>query len=304
MARKAFVSSDMAHDEKLYDLAEEYPDAVLMWPWIVTWFDDWGRALASPKRIKSQLFPNLPHISVDTVEAAIRAYSNVGLIEVYEDEKHRYMAIPMDKWYSWQTHIRGEKRDKDNSKYPPCPTDSAQVRAGDSEVRADARNLAQLTEKRTPSLSLTLSSTEREKARACKGEGNDREEEIDESLMTDVEVAVSRLTRFHLEQNLKPPMTDLVKDRIVAMCTEYQPPWILEAIEEAKLRGAKSLGYLDTVLIGWSKDGKSSKERREEERANGQRQRDHTTPTRTNPEPKGEFAGLRNGTWTPPADTG
>lgn len=150
MARKAFVSSDMAHDEKLFDLAESHPDAVMMWPWIVTWFDDWGRALASPKRIKSQLFPNLPTVTVDTVESALIAFDEVGLIELYEVDEHRYMAIPMDKWFSWQTHIRSEKRENDRSKYPPCPTDCAQVREG-------ARDDAQFTQKcdLTPTPSLT-----------------------------------------------------------------------------------------------------------------------------------------------------
>lgn len=147
MARKAFVSSDMAHDEKLYDLSEKCPEAVLMWPWIVTWFDDWGRALASPKRIKSQMFPNLPLVSVDLIAIAIESYAEVGLVERYSDAQHEYMAIPMDKWFRWQTHIRRDKRINDGSKFPPCPTDSAhlrdnarsnaKVREDDCEQRAD-----------------------------------------------------------------------------------------------------------------------------------------------------------------------
>lgn len=161
MARKAFVSSDMAHDERLYDLSDEHPDAVMMWPWIVTWFDDWGRALASPKRIKSQLFPNLSTVSIGVIEDAIQAYADVGLIELYSDDSHRYMAIPMEKWFKWQTHIRSDKRNNDNSKFPPCPTDCAQVDANSAQVRADARDSAQVSADRDPSLTdlLDLSPT-------------------------------------------------------------------------------------------------------------------------------------------------
>ncbi len=258
----------MAHDEKMFDLAESQPEAALIWPWMITWFDDWGRALASPKRIKSQLFPNIATVTLEMIDNAINAYAAVGLIELYEDSEHQYMAIPSVKWFKWQTHIRSEKRVKDNSKFPPCPSDRAQMHEGDNEVRASARGCAQVTENLYPSpspspslsLSLSLSSTERENAR----EDDEDVSEIDESQMTDTELAVSRLARFHLAQKLTPQMNDHVKDRIVAMCNEYPSPWILEAIEEARLRGARSLGYLDTVLANWTRDGKSPSERRKE----------------------------------------
>ena len=316
MGRKRYINSDISTDPKVADLAAFGPLPILLYTWAILHADDWGRMTGDPRQFKLLVCPALD-VTANDIELTLNQIASVGLWERYEIDGRFYIAFPEESWFKYQSYISREKRNAENGRKGstfPAPNSAKQhhVAPNDTDDSQRAPNAAEShlaviglpSPSPSPSPTPSLSSTERENAHAREEDGVDREEEIDESLMTDVEVAVSRLTRFHLKQNLKPPMTDLVKDRIVAMCTEYPPPWILEAIEEAKLRGAKSLGYLDTVLIGWSKDGKSSKERREEERANGQRQRDHTKPTRTNPEPKGEFAGLRSGTWTPPADTG
>jgi len=138
MPRKVFISSDMAIDEGLYDVSQENSLATLLWPWMISYFDDWGRALLSPKRIKSQLFPNVGNVTVEDIEESIRVYAEHGLVECYADESHEYMAIPSNKWFHWQTHIRKEKRVNDNSKYPPCPSDT-----NNAQVRDDARERAQ-----------------------------------------------------------------------------------------------------------------------------------------------------------------
>lgn len=160
MGRKAYISSDMAHDERLFDVAQEDPMATLLFPWIITYLDDWGRGLASPKRIKSQIFPNVSTVTITVIDDAVKLFAKHGLLEMYNDETHAYIAVPSDKWFKWQTHIRKEKRTEDKSRFPPCPTDSAQL-------RACARGCAQFVENpitksenhtnRTPSPSLSLS---------------------------------------------------------------------------------------------------------------------------------------------------
>jgi hypothetical protein len=140
VARKAYVSSDMAHDEQLFDVAQENPVAALLWPWFITYLDDWGRGIASPKRIKSKMFPNVSAVTVDLIDSAIHLFAQSGLLELYRDDKHKYFAVPMDKWFEWQTHIRKEKRIKDESKYPPCPSDCAHSRA---DARSSAISLAE-----------------------------------------------------------------------------------------------------------------------------------------------------------------
>jgi hypothetical protein len=150
MSRKVFISSDMSVDERLIEVAESDPQAVLLWPWILTVFDDWGRAEASPKRLKAQVFPCLPTVNHENIAAAIALYAEAGLIITYCVNSKPYMAIPQEKWYRYQTHIRGEKRGAEGSRHPAppetCARESVQPMqdARDSaHLRADARDDAQ-----------------------------------------------------------------------------------------------------------------------------------------------------------------
>lgn len=150
-----FITSDMSIDEQLSEVAEADAEAALLWPWILTFFDDWGRAPASPRRIKAAVFPSIPTVTADKVEAALQLYARVGLIVLYEVDGKRYMAVPPDKWFKYQTHIRRDKRaDDSGSQCPPPPDGSATKREPareDAHVREGARDCAQ----------------EREGARSC-----------------------------------------------------------------------------------------------------------------------------------------
>lgn len=142
MARKVFVSSDMAHDERLIDVAESSPEAALIWPWLVTYFDDWGRAEAQPKRIKAQLFPMNNLVTVDLIAHALRIYHDVGLVRIYEVDGKQYMAIEPEKWWKYQTHIHRSKRDTDNSRYPaPDQTDAHEPPRDSAKHREEAREI-------------------------------------------------------------------------------------------------------------------------------------------------------------------
>ena len=136
MGRKVYVTSDISSDEKLIEVAEQNSEAAILWPWFLTAFDDWGRSEASPKKLKARVFPMLPHVTPQLIEEALRLYDQVELIKVYVIDGKPYMAIPnMKTWYKWQTHIRTSKREKDESRIPPPPSDNsrkcAQVREGE-----------------------------------------------------------------------------------------------------------------------------------------------------------------------------
>lgn len=132
MGRKVFVTSDMCTDEKLIDVAGENSEAAVLWPWILMSFDDWGRAEASPKRLKAKIFPMFPSVTVALIEEALRLYNEFGLIKLYQVNGKQYMSIDHEKWFKYQTHIRTSKREKDESRIPAPPTDNsrkcAQVR--------------------------------------------------------------------------------------------------------------------------------------------------------------------------------
>jgi hypothetical protein len=120
----------MSHDERLLDVSDNLPEAALLWPWLLTTFDDWGRARAEPRRLKAQLFPGNELVTVDLIARTLAELSDVGLIGAYEHAGKRYMAIRSEVWFRWQTHIRKEKRDDDSGSTCPPPPESAFSRNG------------------------------------------------------------------------------------------------------------------------------------------------------------------------------
>ena len=111
VARKVYVSSDISIDESLSEIAETAPLEALLWPWLLTAFDDWGRAEASPRRLKAKVFPGNSLVTVEVIDHALQRFAEVGLIRLYEVQGKAYMAIPdIEKWYKYQTHIRRERR--------------------------------------------------------------------------------------------------------------------------------------------------------------------------------------------------
>lgn len=133
MSRKVFVSGEMSSDDRLIDVDAECPEVVLLWPWLLTAFDDWGRAEANAKKLRAKVFPIVSEVDVNRVEAALLAFDRVGLLHLYEVDGKRYMFVDPDKWFKWQTHIRKDKRTNDESKIP-APGASAKTRENAREI--------------------------------------------------------------------------------------------------------------------------------------------------------------------------
>jgi hypothetical protein len=139
MARKVYITSEMSIDERLLNVAEEDPLAALIWPWILTALDDWGRSEAKPKKLKAKIFPGNDMVTPEVIEKALRLYDQEGIIQLYEVDGKPYMAVPKDKWFKYQTQIHSSKRDNDGSKFPPPPE-----QAENHDTRNSARNSARM----------------------------------------------------------------------------------------------------------------------------------------------------------------
>lgn len=169
MSRKIFVTDDMGLDEALIDIAATNPEAAMLWPWLLPYFDDWGRADASPRRIKGKIFPLFEHITPAAIEAALKHFADAKIITLYEVDGARYMCIDPVKWFAYQTHIHREKRITDGSRIPACslftPLNTANARETDSppaQSRAIPRDSAQSRASPSPSPSPSPSQTREE----------------------------------------------------------------------------------------------------------------------------------------------
>lgn len=161
MSRKIYITSDMALDNRLMDIAETDQEAALIWPWFLTMFDDWGRTEADPRRIKAQTFPSFPGLTAQRIAAITDIFVEAGIIVRYHAKGKAYLCIPTDKWFQYQTHIRGEKRNNDTSRFPapPCADDNEKIPddISSAQMRANARNLRENCASPSPSPSPSLS---------------------------------------------------------------------------------------------------------------------------------------------------
>lgn len=122
MARKVFVTSDMAVDERLAAVAEQHDLAALMWPWFLAGLDDWGRARVEPRRLKAQLWPSVAAVTPDVIRLALELWHVHGLVELYEVDGRWYATVDPDKWRRYQTHIRWDRKGQDSaSQFPEFP---------------------------------------------------------------------------------------------------------------------------------------------------------------------------------------
>ncbi len=123
MGRKVFFTSDANFDERLEELASMDEFAAALWPWMLTYLDDWGRAPFNLRRIKEQAFGQFPSIDQQRSEEIVNLFAQVGLLMIYEANGRSYLAVEPDKWFEYQTHIHRNKRTVDKSKCPaPDPS--------------------------------------------------------------------------------------------------------------------------------------------------------------------------------------
>lgn len=247
MARKVFVSSDMSNDERLIEVSEKNPQAALIWPWLLTAFDDWGRSIASPKRLKATIFPMIDIVSAELIEEALQIYQQVGLIHIYEVDGKPYMSIPEEKWYKYQTHMNRTNRrpgkDKMESDHP-SPQDSPRGTMGDNgEPRGPVPSPSP-----SPSPIKDISTTTTREAETAYPELPDNH-----ASLTIVDVH----TRVMGNPIMSPLMSDFIRRLINSGKSEF---YVKELLLEAGESSAKpSLRYLQQIAERWSSQGISSR---------------------------------------------
>jgi 5-methylcytosine-specific restriction endonuclease McrA len=120
MARKVFISSDMSVDKRLGVIAETDPISALLWPWLLTVFDDWGRAEVDARKLKANVFPNNKMVTVRAIKRALEQYRSKELLLVYTVEGKTYM-VNLDHFDLFHRYARP-------SRYPDPPATNKKIR--------------------------------------------------------------------------------------------------------------------------------------------------------------------------------
>lgn len=225
MGRKVFITSDMSIDERLIEVAEQNSNAAILWPWFLTAFDDWGRAEASPKRLKAKIFPLFPSVTIELIEESLRLFSEAGIVRVYTVGGKTYMAIDHDKWFKYQTHIRRSKRDNDESRIPAPPIEDSRECA---QIREDERK-CEPSPSPTPSPSIDHDDDDNVRTRP--------------NFVTTYEQEFGRLISPTELQDLQSFIDDGMAEEVVC-----------EAIKRTRQQGVFKFSYVKKILNDWYKN--------------------------------------------------
>jgi len=264
MARKRFITSDMSIDEKIASIAAENPVAALMWPWFITGFDDWGRMEAVPVKIKLSIFPAFPYTPKD-IEEAIDLYDKFGIVHKYEVDGKEYIAIEPEKYYKYQTYIRGNKREVDSSNCPAPPnppwksTGNSEDSPATNNQRAHARTCTQVSADErncipSPSPSPSPSIREREiDAHAH----NEISHETNQGKNFDAEIR--KINDKSFEYGLNGITPEFLEDAEMRLKEGTDPELIIKALSIGATKAHRNAGakcrYAISVLQGWAQEG-------------------------------------------------
>jgi len=268
LGRKVFVTSDISIDESLITVAEHNPLAALIWPWILTALDDWGRAEAKSKMLKAKVFPCNDMITAESIGTALRLYHDVGLVKLYEVSGKPYMSVPHDKWFKYQTHIRKEKRNVDESKYPAPP-----ITLDHAELREESReNEPSPSPSLTPTPSVNNNNNSHEEIETVV---NESEESVSKTAQTvnelskivsraedDRSMAIGTRAVDWAQEKWGRPISPGEAEGIVAWCDEFSTRGspdpdavVIEALKQCDNASVRNKFYLSTVLTDWREAG-------------------------------------------------
>jgi hypothetical protein len=91
MARNRIIKPELYADEKLTSVSVE---ARFLFMGLITFAEDMGRRRYNPARIKFEVFPADEEITPDAVDSFVGELQEVGIIELYEVRRKRYIRIP------------------------------------------------------------------------------------------------------------------------------------------------------------------------------------------------------------------
>ena len=326
MGRKIYFTGDANFNEQLEDLAEIDEFAAALWPWMLTYMDDWGRGPFNLRRIKEQAFGQFPSVDQERTEEIVRLFDRVGLLSIYEAKGHAYIAIEAGKWFKYQTHIHHSKRTNDKSSYPAPYQEvfDMELKREKSRRIAENRGIARDIAENRASLSLSSlppfhpSKDEEENAGGREGDlelpAEDwsqfdipADDEQKPDILSDAVTALYRQT-----MRIYPNTNSLQLEKLAAYVSDdgMEGDAVMLAVEESKVRG-KDLYYAFSILRRWvEREVKTVEQAREQMRLfqegieSGANRRNHNRDPGADQATPPKRARIVIPDWQPPADLG
>ena len=256
MARKRFITSEISTDRKIAKLAEKNPTAAALWPWFITAFDDWGRMSADPIEVKLTIFPAFPYTS-DDIETFIKLYHEFGIAYHYEVGEKSYLAVNPDTWLKYQTYIRKDKLEKQNSRIPE-PLGAPWVAKNNTVDDLATKNVAkqQLATINVLSPSPSPSpSPSKEREIDARARDNTPQEKSQENFDTELQ----KINNKAFEFGMSGVTPEFLEDTQMRLEEGTEPELIIKALSIGATNAHGNAGakcrYAIRILQGWAAEG-------------------------------------------------
>ena len=283
MARKRFVTSEISTDRKIAKLAEKNPVAAALWPWFITGFDDWGRMSADPVEVKLTIFPAFPYTSED-IEEFIKLYHEFEIAYHYEVDGKPYLAVNTDTWLKYQTYIRKDKLEKQNSRIPE-PLSAPWVAKNKTSDNLATKIVAkqQLATKNVLSPSPSPSPSP-SKEREIDARDNISQNKSQEDFEKNFDNELQKINNKAFEFGMSGVTPEFLEDIQMRLEEDTEPELIIKALSIGATNAHGNAGakcrYAIRILQGWAAEGIKTLEQWETKNAPKPTARDKPMKTR------------------------
>ncbi len=262
MAKRGRVlSSNLSLSTKIADLGDS--DCCLLATWLNLHADDQGRMEADPRRLKGQVAPMLPWITVETVEHALQKMKETRYVVLYQ--ANGLNLLQLVEW--WRECGKLEYTAASDYPAPPgwvdCPAGKGTAARGGYgfvEFPVNSGNVGNNLDKklpptpnpdRSPDPAPELGEGERE------GEGGDPPADTEE-------VTEETALQFYTE-NIEP-LTPELHDMVVQLIATYSPGWLCDAVRATLKQGEekRKYSYVEAILQNWKREGRGIRSDRKE----------------------------------------
>ncbi len=254
--RGRVISTSISLSTKIADLGDS--DCCLLATWLNLHADDQGRIEADPRRLKGQVAPLLPWITVEVVERALQKMAQVRYIKLY-----RANGLDLLQLVDWWREC-GKLDYTAASDYPPppgwrdCPAGkgtAAQGGYGFVEFPGNSRNSDNVGDNPDKKLPPTPNPDRSPDPAPELGEG-EREGEGTEPPADAGEVTEEAALQFYAE-NIEP-LTPELREMVARLMADYSPPWLCDAVQATLKQGEKvrKYSYVAGILQRWKREGR------------------------------------------------
>ena len=233
MAKSRLINNKISESERVNALPAE---AALLFTWMITHTDKYGRMKAHPLAIKNKVFP-LRRITLVNIKRFLALMANskkngLGLIELYEVEGRQYLYLP-----GFDT----EQKPKTKPKPGQEEDEGWRGKEGDSGIPAPPLyKPGMLTHEipLTPSDDIPAPPSD-----------DIPEPEVDKKLGKAYTI---------YEENIGQ-LTPMIADEIELLCKTHGPRWFEDACKEAAKHNVRNIKYITKILERWEKEGPGGK---------------------------------------------